>query len=134
VAIKLNVVRESVRGKRLVVVDDSIVRGTTCRARLAMLREAGARELHMRVSAPPIRYPCFYGIDFPHADELIAARHPVSEIAEYLGVDSLAYQSVEGLLEAVGGAESHYCTACFTGRYPVPIHESIDRLAFERAT
>jgi len=119
VQVKLNVVRDVVRGKRVVVVDDSIVRGTTCRARLSMLRQAGARELHLRISAPPIRFPCFCGIDFPHADELIAADHPVAEIRDFLGVDSLGYQTIEGLLSAVSGPPQRYCLTCFAGDYPV---------------
>ena len=131
VAVKLNVVRDVVRGKRLVVVDDSIVRGTTCRERLSMLRRAGARELHLRVSAPPIRCPCFYGIDFPHADELVAAEKSVEGIREFLGVDTLGYQTVEGLLSAVSGPPGSYCLACFTGRYPVDVSENMDKFALE---
>jgi len=102
VKIKLNVVRRVVEGKRVVVVDDSIVRGTTCKARIHSLRAAGAKEVHLRISAPPIRFPCFYGIDFPHAQELIAAEKSVEEIAEFLGVDSLGYQTLEGLIAALG--------------------------------
>ena len=134
VRIKLNVVADTVRGKRVVVVDDSIVRGTTCRARLSMLRNAGAKELHMRVSAPPIRHPCYYGIDFPHSHELIAAEQSVEEIRQYLGVDSLGYQTIEGLLSAVSGPNEHYCMACFTGNYPVAVQEDMSRLALESRT
>ena len=133
VQVKLNVVRDVVRGKRVVVVDDSIVRGTTCRARLSMLRQAGARELHLRISAPPIRFPCFCGIDFPHADELIAADNSVDEIREFLGVDSLGYQSIEGLLDAVSGTPQQYCLACFSGDYPVEVKEDMDKFAMERS-
>ncbi len=125
VRIKLNVVRDVVRGKRLVVVDDSIVRGTTSRARMATLREAGAREVHLRVSAPPIRRPCFYGIDFQHPDELIARDHSVEEIARFIGVDTLGYQSIEGLIDAVPGGPEDYCCACFTGEYPVELTEAM---------
>lgn len=132
VALKLNVLREVVRGKRLVVVDDSIVRGTTCRCRLNMLREMGARELHMRVSAPPIRHPCFFGVDFPSEEELIAANKSVDEIRDFLGVDTLAYQSVEGLLAAVNGAREEYCLACFNGEYPVHITDKTQKDAFEK--
>jgi amidophosphoribosyltransferase len=134
VEIKLNVVKDVVRGRRLVVVDDSIVRGTTCRARLSMLRRMGARELHMRISSPPIRFPCFFGIDFPHSDDLIAADHSVEEIRSFLGVDTLGYQSVEGLLAAVSGPKEDYCLACFTGEYPLAVFENMDRLAMERRT
>jgi amidophosphoribosyltransferase len=132
VQVKLNVVKDVVRGKRVVVVDDSIVRGTTCRARLSMLRHAGARELHLRISAPPIRFPCFCGIDFPHADELIAADHSVDEIRDFLGVNSLGYQTIEGLLSAVSGSPERYCLACFAGSYPVNIEEKMDKLDLER--
>jgi len=134
VQVKLNVVRDVVRGKRVVVVDDSIVRGTTCRGRLSMLRQAGARELHLRISAPPIRFPCFCGIDFPHADELIAAEHSVAEIRDFLGVDTLGYQTIEGLLSAVSGPPERYCLACFAGEYPVEIEEDMDKLAMERGS
>ncbi|MFO8008721.1 MAG: amidophosphoribosyltransferase [Candidatus Brocadiia bacterium] len=131
VRIKLNVIRDVVRGRRLVVVDDSIVRGTTCRARVASLKEAGAREVHLRISAPPIRHPCYYGIDFQHADELIAAEHSVGEIAEFIGVDSLAYQTVEGLVRALPGPAEDYCLACFEGDYPVAAEEGMDKHALE---
>ena len=132
VEIKLNVVAEAVRGKRLVVVDDSIVRGTTCRARLSMLRKAGAEELHMRISAPPIRHPCYYGIDFPDTRQLIAANSSVEEIRDFLNVDSFAYQTVDGLLDAVSGETKDYCLACFTGDHPVHPEDNMDRLAMER--
>jgi amidophosphoribosyltransferase len=132
VRIKLNVVRDVVRGKRVVVVDDSIVRGTTSRARMATLRDAGAREVHLRISAPPIRCPCYYGIDFQHADELIAADHSVEEIRRFVGVDSLGYQTVEGLLSAVPGGGDGYCCACFTGGYPVEAEEGMDKHSLER--
>jgi amidophosphoribosyltransferase len=132
VEIKLNVIADAVRGKRLVVVDDSLVRGTTCRARLSMLREAGAEELHMRISAPPIRHPCYYGIDFPDTRQLLAANNSVEEIREFLGVDSFAYQTVDGLLDAVSGEREDYCLACFNGNHPVTPEENMDRLAMER--
>ncbi|MFW6456669.1 MAG: amidophosphoribosyltransferase [Planctomycetota bacterium] len=133
VEIKLNVIADVVRGKRLVVVDDSIVRGTTCKTRLNMLREAGAEELHMRISAPPIRYPCYYGIDFPDKQQLIAANKSVDEIREFLNVDSFAYQTVDGLLDAVSGEPSEYCLGCFTGDQPVTVEENMDRLALEHS-
>ena len=122
VKIKLNPVRSVLEGKRVVLIDDSIVRGTTSRKIVAMVRGAGAKEIHMRISSPPTTGPCYYGIDTPVKSELIAATHSVDEIKSHLGVDSLAYLSHEGLLAAVDDAkgESH-CTACFTGRYPVAV-------------
>ncbi len=117
VRIKLNPVRSMVKGKRIVIVEDSIVRGTTIKTRVKKLRELGARELHMRVSCPPICYPCFYGIDFSSKGELIAANNSVEEIARYIGLDSLHFLSVEGLLHSV--APNGYCLACFNGDYPL---------------
>jgi len=125
--VKLNVVRWAVAGKRVVVVDDSVVRGTTARRRCRYLREAGATEVHLRVSCPPLRHPCFFGIDFQSKGELIAADHSLEEIAARLEVDSVGYLSVEGMLGAVSGPPEHYCTACWTGRYPVPIPEGIHK-------
>ncbi|MBL7224228.1 MAG: amidophosphoribosyltransferase [Candidatus Brocadiae bacterium] len=132
VRVKLNVIADIVRGKRVVVVDDSIVRGTTSRTRLGMLREAGATEIHLRISSPPIRHPCFFGIDFPTRTELVAAARTVEEVREFIGVDSLGYISVEGLLSAVSGAPCDYCTACFTGDYPCPVADPVEKLALER--
>ncbi|MHC5035373.1 MAG: amidophosphoribosyltransferase, partial [Planctomycetota bacterium] len=131
VRIKLNVVRDVVKGKRLVVVDDSIVRGTTSRARIATLREAGASEVHMRISAPPIRRPCYYGIDFQHVDELIARDHSIEDIGRFIGVDSLGYQTIEGLVDAVPGEGGDYCCACFTGDYPVEVEAAMDKYDLE---
>jgi len=133
VKIKLNAVPDAVDGKRLVVVDDSIVRGTTSKARMHCLRAAGAKEVHLRISAPPIRFPCFYGIDFPHAGELIAAEKSVEETREFIGVDSLGYQTVDGLVACVPGSREGYCLACFTGEYPVRVDEDMDKYAMERA-
>jgi amidophosphoribosyltransferase len=122
VRLKLNPVREVLQGRRVVVVDDSIVRGTTSRKIVKMLRDAGAREVHMRVSSPPTRWPCFYGIDTPDRRELIAASHSNDEIARYITADSLAYLSVEGLRSAVGYPTGEgFCEACFTGDYPVDV-------------
>ena len=120
VAIKLSPVEEVVRGKRVVVVDDSIVRGTTSRAKLAQLRDAGASELHMRVTCPPHCHPCYYGIDFQAKRELIAARSPLEEIRRFLKLDSLGYLSVDGMLSCVKPPKENYCAACFTGEYAVP--------------
>ncbi|MEW6354847.1 MAG: amidophosphoribosyltransferase [Planctomycetota bacterium] len=131
VDIKLNVVRPVVQGKRIVVIDDSIVRGTTSKKRLKMLRDAGAKEIHMRVSCPPIRHPCFYGIDFPTKTELFAAEHSEEEMRDFLGVDSLRYQSVQGLLASLGEQANHYCVACFTGQYPVLPEEKMEKLSME---
>jgi amidophosphoribosyltransferase len=118
VKVKYNPVREIVDGKRVVMVDDSIVRGTTTRGLVAMIRNAGAREVHMRVSSPPITGPCWYGIDTPDRNELIAARMSVPDIATAIGVDSLGYISLEGMLESVPGGPGGFCDACFSGNYP----------------
>jgi amidophosphoribosyltransferase len=118
---KLNPLRENIEGKRLVVVDDSIVRGTTTRAMVAMLREAGATEVHMRVSSPPYRWPCFYGMDTGDRSELLASQLTVDEIREYLGVDSLAYLTLDRLVTATGAAGAGFCDACLTGQYPVEV-------------
>jgi len=132
VAIKLNVVRPVVEGKRVVVVDDSIIRGTTSKKRLSKLREAGAKEIHLRISCPPTRHPCYYGIDFPNPDELIASEKSVEEIRDFLEVDSLGYLSVERLRATLGDEKDDYCFACFTGEYPCPAEENMDKLALER--
>jgi amidophosphoribosyltransferase len=131
VKVKLNVIRDVVRGKRLVVVDDSIVRGTTSRSRIASLREAGAREIHLRISAPPITHPCFYGIDFQHAAELVASDRTVAGICDFVGADSLGYQDIEGLLGALPGRPADYCLACFTGEYPEPVEGEMDKYSME---
>jgi amidophosphoribosyltransferase len=120
VKIKLNAVSEVLDGKRVVVVDDSIVRGTTSRKIVKMLRHAGAKEIHMRISSPPIISPCFYGIDTPTKKELIGSSHTVQEIRRYITADSLAYLSLEGMLKAAPGSPDRYCNACFTERYPIP--------------
>ena len=118
---KLNPLRENIDRKRIVVVDDSIVRGTTQRAVVRMLREAGAREVHLRISSPPLKWPCFYGIDIPSEEELIAAQSTIPEIEAYLGVDSLAYLSLENLVAAIDAPGAGFCAACLTGSYPVPV-------------
>ena len=123
VKLKLNPLPETIRGKRLVVVDDSIVRGTTTRQIVAMLREAGASEVHLRIVSPPIRWPCFYGIDMSTKAELIASDASVEEIRRFIGADSLAYLSLEGLLEATGASANAFCRACFDGDYPIPVGE-----------
>ena len=118
---KLNPLRENIAGKRLVVVDDSIVRGTTTRAIVRMLRDVGAREVHLRISSPPFRWPCFYGIDTPTRDELLAATMSLEEIERYLGVDSLAYIGLDELKAAIGAGDEGWCDACLTGRYPTAV-------------
>ena len=123
VKVKLNANREVVKGKRVVVVDDSLVRGTTSRKIIRMLRNAGAKEVHMMISSPPTICPCFYGIDTPTRDELIASEHTIDEISEFITSDSLGYLSVEGMYRAVKGSGSSFCDACFTGTYPVAIHK-----------
>jgi amidophosphoribosyltransferase len=121
VTIKLNPLREVVRGRRLVVVDDSIVRGTTTKQIVALLRKAGATEVHVRISAPPIYHPCFYGIDTQIERELIAARSSVEEIRQFIGADSLGYLSIQGVLAALQLPYERFCFACFDGRYPEPV-------------
>jgi amidophosphoribosyltransferase len=117
VKVKLNPVKSVIKGKRLVVVDDSIVRGTTCRQIVHMLKEIGAKEVHMRIASPPIFFPCRYGIDVPSKDDLIANRFPPDGIQNYIDADSLGFISLEDLINAVGG--SNYCYACFSGDYPL---------------
>lgn len=118
VRLKLNVIREIVDGKRLIVVDDSIVRGTTTRAKIEQIRQAGAREVHLRISCPPIRHPCYFGVDFATRDQLVAHGRTVEQIREFLGVDSLHFLSLEGLLACVAQRPAeHYCTACYSGEY-----------------
>ncbi|HVL81469.1 MAG TPA: amidophosphoribosyltransferase [Actinomycetota bacterium] len=121
VRLKLNPLQEVIEGKRLVVVDDSIVRGTTSREIVEMLRKAGAREVHMRISSPPVAWPCFYGIDTANRDELIAANASPNEIRGFIGADSLGYLSLDGMLTSTGVATERFCHACFSGGYPIPV-------------
>ena len=132
VRIKLNLIKGAVKGKRVVVIDDSIVRGTTARARVTSLREAGAKEVHMRVSCPPHRFACHYGIDFPDPEKLLANQLTHEQICEYLGADSVGYLDVGGMVRATGGKESDFCLACFTGQYPVPVDPALDKYIMER--
>ena len=119
VRLKLNPVRHVIEGKRVVLIDDSIVRGTTSRKIVRMVRDAGATEVHMRISCPPTISPCYYGVDTPSKNQLIAANKSVDEIREYIGANSLAYLSLEGLRKAAGESDTvTYCTACYTGKYP----------------
>jgi amidophosphoribosyltransferase len=119
VRLKFNTVDGVLNGKRVALVDDSIVRGSTMRKLVVMLRKAGAREVHLRIASPPIKFPCFYGIDMPSKSELIASHHEVEAIREYLGVESLEYLTLEDLRSVVKDPEN-FCYACFTGEYPVP--------------
>lgn len=121
IRMKLNPLREVIRGKQVVVVDDSIVRGNTTRQIVAMLKDVGAQAVHMRISSPPIKWPCFYGIDMPDRDELIASRLDVESIRSHIAADSLAFLSLPGMIAATQLPEQSFCTACFTSRYPVPI-------------
>jgi amidophosphoribosyltransferase len=129
VQIKLNIVKDVVKDKRVVVIDDSIIRGNTSRARIKQLRDAGAKEVHFRISCPPTLSPCFYGIDFPTTTELIAANKTLDEIRDHLELDSIGYLSLEGMLSCVSQPETHYCTACWTGNYRVsiddPVHQEV---------
>ncbi|HEY9803204.1 MAG TPA: amidophosphoribosyltransferase [Leptolyngbyaceae cyanobacterium] len=135
IKMKLNPLKDVLAGKRVVIVDDSIVRGTTSRKLVKALRDAGAAEVHMRISSPPVTHPCFYGIDTDSQDQLIAATKSVEEIAKQLEVDSLAYLSWDGMLEATGEDKNSFCSACFTGNYPVTIPEQVKRskLILEKA-
>jgi amidophosphoribosyltransferase len=119
VKVKLNPVKSILAGQRVVLIDDSIVRGTTSRKIVKMVRAAGAKEVHLRISCPPTVSPCFYGVDTPRRSELIAATHSLDEIRKYVGADTLGYLSLEGLRNAVGTRHPHYCTSCYTGQYPV---------------
>ncbi len=129
---KLNPLRDNIAGKRLVVVDDSIVRGTTTRAVVRMLREAGASEIHLRICSPPYRWPCFYGLDTGTRAELVAADLEVGEVCEYVGADSLAYLALDALKEAIGAPAAGFCAACLTGDYPVPIPGNLSKAVLER--
>jgi len=133
IRMKLNPLREVIEGRRLVVVDDSIVRGNTTRQIVQMLRDAGAREVHMRISSPPIKWPCFYGIDMPDQNELIGARLETDAIKDHVGADSLAYLSIDGMLGATQVPADGFCTACFSSNYPVtvPAHELRNKLVLE---
>jgi amidophosphoribosyltransferase len=133
IRMKLNPLRDVLEGRRVLIVDDSIVRGTTSRKIVQALRDAGAVEVHMRISSPPVTHPCFYGIDTDNQDQLIAATKSVAAIAKQINVDSLAYLSWEGMLQATYQDPSSFCSACFTGQYPVEIPEPFKRakLKFE---
>lgn len=131
VRVKFNPIRALIKGQRLVIVDDSIVRGTTTKARVKSLREAGAKEIHLRVSCPPTKHSCFYGIDFPTRKELIANTRTLEEIRRFIGVETLGYLSQEGMLKAVR-KPGDYCTACWSGTYPIPFGDEGDKFALEK--
>jgi len=131
VNLKLQIVNEVVGRKRIVVVDDSIVRGTTTRGKIKALRQAGAEEIHMRVSCPPIRFPCFYGVDFPTREELLANKRDLEQIRQFLEVDSVGYMSLQGLLSCANLPDDHYCTACWTGKYKIPANVAVNKFAME---
>jgi len=132
VRVKLNLIPELVKDKRVVIVDDSIVRGTTCKARVNTLKEAGAKEVHVRVSCPPHMNPCVYGIDFPDRNKLMAANYSIDEIRKYLNADSLAYLSQDGMVNATGLDKKSFCMACYDGNYPVPYDPKTDKHIMER--
>ncbi len=132
VRVKLNLIPELVKGKRVIIVDDSIVRGTTCKARVNNLKEAGATEVHVLVSCPPHMNPCVYGIDFPDRNKLMAANYSLDEIRKYLNADSLHYLSQEGMVKATGLPTNSFCMACYDGNYPVPYDPTVDKQIMER--
>jgi amidophosphoribosyltransferase len=121
VRLKLNPIRDLIAGKRVILVDDSIVRGTTSKKIVEMVREAGAREVHMRISCPPTISPCYYGVDTPRKADLIAAQMSVEEVRRYIEADSLGYLSMEGMLQAIGFEPDSSCVACWNGKYPTPV-------------
>ncbi len=134
VKIKLNPVADVIKGKRVIVVDDSIVRGTTSRLRVQSIRDAGAKEIHMRVSCPPHRHACYYGIDFPDERKLIANKLDIEQIKDFLKVDSLGYLSIEGMMRAIKRPVSTFCRACWDGEYPVPVQQGVDKYVIEKTT
>jgi amidophosphoribosyltransferase len=131
VRLKLNPLVENIRGKRLVVIDDSIIRGTTTRQIVAMLREAGAAEVHVRIPSPPYRWPCFYGMDTSNRNELLAADLSVGEICDYIGADSLAYIDLDRMLGATGAPKTSFCTACMSGDYPTEVPVDLNKHVLE---
>lgn len=132
VRIKLNVVKEVAKGKKVVLIDDSIVRGTTSARIVNLLREAGAKEVHMRISSPPFTNPCYFGTDIDSKDKLIACKMEISDIAKHIGVDSLGYLSIEGVLNIAKEADCSFCTGCFTGKYPIEVPKEMPKDKFEK--
>lgn len=132
VKLKLAVIKNVVQDKRIIVVDDSIVRGTTTKGKIRSLRKAGAKEIHMRIACPPIKNPCYYGVDFPTKEELLANNRSMDAIKEYLEVDSVGYISLQGLLECADKPADHYCTACWSGNYRIPVSTVVNKFSMER--
>ena len=132
VKVKLNPVHGLLEGKKVVIIEDSIIRGTTSKMRIKTLRDSGAKEIHMLVSCPPHRHPCYYGIDFSTKGELLACRNPLDQVKEYIGVDSLGYLSPEGMVEATGLSKDCFCMACFNGEYPIAPDEEFSKLCLEK--
>jgi amidophosphoribosyltransferase len=132
VSLKFNALPEVLEGKRVALVDDTIVRGTTSKPIVNLLKNAGAKEVHMRVHAPPMMWPCYLGVDLARRDELIAARMSVEAIGRHIGADSIGYLSLDGLLEAINAGDNGFCTGCLTGDYPVPVQLEMDKLVLER--
>ena len=132
VKVKLNPIKDALKNKRIAVIEDSIVRGTTSRIRVKTLRDAGAKKLHMRISCPPLKFPCFYGIDFPTKKELIASKYTIEEIKDFMGLDSLKYLSLEGMLKSMLLPREDFCTACFTGEYPTKLPKRLSKNILER--
>lgn len=132
VALKHNAIEQIIRGQRIVVVDDSIVRGTTTKGKMASLRRAGAKQIHLRISCPPIRHPCYFGVDFPDPSQLIANNRSVDQVRQFLGVDSLYFLSLDGLLKSMSRSPDQYCTACWSGKYRINIEHPVSKLDLER--
>jgi len=132
VKVKLNPIKDVLNRKRIAIIEDSIVRGTTSRVRVKTLRQAGAKEVHMRISCPPLKFPCFYGIDFPTKKELIASKYSIDKIRDFLGVDSLQYLSKEGMLKCMPLPKGEFCTACFDGNYPIKPCKKMSKNILER--
>ena len=130
VALKFNALAENLHGKRVIMIDDSLVRGTTAGPLVKLVRDAGATEVHLRITCPPITHACHFGVDMGHDGDLIAARRTKAEIEQHIGADSLEFLSLEGMMNAVGAVDG-YCNACFTGQYPIPVDEAQAKLAFE---
>ena len=129
---KFNVLNEIVRDKKIILIDDSIVRGTTTSRVIEMIKEAGAKEVHMRVSSPPITSPCFFGVDMATTSELIANQYNIEEIRKIIGADSLGFLSIDALQKSVNSKKNNYCRACFTGDYPMPVQLDFDKLHLEK--
>ncbi len=130
VRLKLNPLTSTIKDKRLIVVDDSIVRGTTSKQLIEMLRDAGAKEVHMRITSPPVVWPCFYGVDIETQEQLISAKYSVEEVCKSIGADSLAYISLEGLLESCHTDNPGFCSACFSGDYPIDVPKNVQQTSF----